>query len=80
MYTIAQMLYCSKPVCLIQIAGKLHRIITDMGLRDIGKLEQDLVFGDAGAKEMINFLRTKQVILTEFGISLLAFTIIQTSV
>lgn len=37
------------------------RIIADLGLRDIGKLEQDLVFGDAGAKEVINFLRTKQV-------------------
>ncbi|KMZ76137.1 Syntaxin binding protein 2 [Zostera marina] len=44
----------------VEIAGKLMRIIADLGLRDIGKLEQDLVFGDAGAKEVINFLRTKQ--------------------
>lgn len=32
-----------------------------MHLRDIGQLEQDLVFGDAGAKEVITLLRTKQV-------------------
>lgn len=32
-----------------------------MGLRELGQLEQDLVFGDAGAKDVINFLRTKQV-------------------
>ncbi|KAB1210064.1 Protein transport Sec1a [Morella rubra] len=31
-----------------------------MGLRELGQLEQDLVFGDAGAKDVINFLRTKQ--------------------
>ncbi|KMZ60329.1 Syntaxin binding protein 2 [Zostera marina] len=55
----------------VEIAGKLHRIITDMGLRDIGKLEQDLVFGDAGAKEMINFLRTKQETTPENKLRLL---------
>lgn len=33
-----------------------------MGLRELGQLEQDLVFGDAGAKEVINFLRKNQVI------------------
>lgn len=32
-----------------------------MGLRELGQLEQDLVFGDAGTKEVINFLRMKQV-------------------
>lgn len=46
----------------MQIAGKINRIIREMGLRDLGQLEQDLVFGDVGAKEVINFLRTKQVI------------------
>lgn len=45
----------------IQIAGRINKIIRDMGLRDLGQLEQDLVFGDAGAKDVINFLRTKQV-------------------
>lgn len=44
-----------------QIAGKINRIIRDMGLRDLGQLEQDLVFGDAAAKDVINFLRTNQV-------------------
>lgn len=45
----------------IQIAGKINRLIREMGLRDLGQLEQDLVFGDAGAKEVINFLRMNQV-------------------
>ncbi|GAB2271996.1 Protein transport Sec1a [Dionaea muscipula] len=44
----------------VEIAGKINRIIRDMGLRDLGQLEQDLVFGDAGTKEVITFLRTKQ--------------------
>lgn len=48
-----------------QIAGKINRIIRDIGLRDLGQLEQDLVFGDAGAKDVINFLRMKQVMLHE---------------
>ncbi|GAB2230872.1 hypothetical protein Droror1_Dr00015167 [Drosera rotundifolia] len=44
----------------VEIAGKISRIIREMGLRDLGQLEQDLVFGDAGTKELINFLRSKQ--------------------
>ncbi|GMH00587.1 hypothetical protein Nepgr_002426 [Nepenthes gracilis] len=44
----------------VEIAGKINQIIRDVGLRDLGQLEQDLVFGDAGAKEVINFLRTNQ--------------------
>ncbi|XP_054781286.1 protein transport Sec1a isoform X2 [Prosopis cineraria] len=44
----------------VEIAGKMNKIIRDTGLRDLGQLEQDLVFGDAGAKEVINYLRTKQ--------------------
>ncbi|XVE76969.1 hypothetical protein DITRI_Ditri13aG0023800 [Diplodiscus trichospermus] len=44
----------------VEIAGTINELIRDMGLRDLGQLEQDLVFGDAGAKEVINFLRTKQ--------------------
>lgn len=50
---------------LIQIAGKLNKIIRESGLRDLGKLEQDLVFGDAAAKDVINFVRTKQVMHAE---------------
>ena len=45
-----------------QIAGKLNRLIRDFELRELGQLEQDLVFGDAGSKEVMNFLKTKQVI------------------
>lgn len=45
----------------VQIAGKINRFIREYGLRDIGQLEQDLVFGDAGAKEVISILRSKQV-------------------
>ncbi|PIN24669.1 Vesicle trafficking protein Sec1 [Handroanthus impetiginosus] len=44
----------------VEIAGKLNKIIRDVGLRELGQLEQDLVFGDAGTKEVINFLRMKQ--------------------
>ncbi|KAH7577788.1 hypothetical protein JRO89_XS01G0299500 [Xanthoceras sorbifolium] len=44
----------------VELAGRINQIIRDAGLRDLGQLEQDLVFGDAGAKEVINFLRTKQ--------------------
>ncbi|XP_044494083.1 protein transport Sec1a [Mangifera indica] len=44
----------------VEIAGQINQIIRDIGLRELGQLEQDLVFGDAGAKEVINFLRTKQ--------------------
>jgi syntaxin-binding protein 1 len=39
----------------------MNRCIREYGLRDIGQLEQDLVFGDAGAKEVISILRSKQV-------------------
>lgn len=45
-----------------QIAGKINEIIRDVGLRDLGQLEQDLVFGDAGSKEVITYLRANQVI------------------
>lgn len=46
---------------LIQIAGKLNRIIRESSLKEIGQLEQNLVFGDAGTKDLINFLRVNQV-------------------
>ncbi|CAI0385492.1 unnamed protein product [Linum tenue] len=44
----------------VEIAGKINLQIRDMGLRDLGQLEQDLVFGDAGAKEVISYLRTNK--------------------
>uniref|UniRef100_A0A803N1M1 SNARE-interacting protein KEULE n=1 Tax=Chenopodium quinoa TaxID=63459 RepID=A0A803N1M1_CHEQI len=45
-------------VDLMPIAGKINRIIREQKLREVGKLEQDLVFGDAGTKEVIKFLST----------------------
>lgn len=48
--------------CLfVQIAGKINRTIKDVGLRELGQLEQDLVFGDAGMKDVIKYLTTKDV-------------------
>ncbi|XP_071692967.1 SNARE-interacting protein KEULE-like isoform X2 [Rutidosis leptorrhynchoides] len=43
----------------VDIAAKINSIIRESGLKEVGQLEQDLVFGDAGTKEVINFLRTK---------------------
>ncbi|KAJ4825839.1 Protein transport Sec1a [Turnera subulata] len=49
-----------KRVLVKQIAGRINRLIRELDLRELGQLEQDLVFGDAGAKEVINFLRVHQ--------------------
>ncbi|KAI5647363.1 hypothetical protein M9H77_33368 [Catharanthus roseus] len=49
----------------VEIAGKINRIIRDIGLRELGQLEQDIAFGDAATKEVINFFRTKQDTTTE---------------
>ncbi|XP_024029039.1 SNARE-interacting protein KEULE [Morus notabilis] len=43
----------------VEIAGKINRIIREQGLRELGQLEQDLVFGDAGMKDVIKYLTTK---------------------
>ncbi|XP_022719598.1 SNARE-interacting protein KEULE-like isoform X4 [Durio zibethinus] len=43
-----------------QIAGKINRLIRDQGLRELGQLEQDLVFGDAGMKDVIKFFTTNE--------------------
>ncbi|XP_039138227.1 SNARE-interacting protein KEULE-like [Dioscorea cayenensis subsp. rotundata] len=55
----------------VEIAGKLNRLIRDFELRELGQLEQDLVFGDAGSKEVMNFLKTKQDISSENKLRLL---------
>uniref|UniRef100_A0A7N0ZXT0 SNARE-interacting protein KEULE n=1 Tax=Kalanchoe fedtschenkoi TaxID=63787 RepID=A0A7N0ZXT0_KALFE len=55
----------------VEIAGKISKIIKEMGLREVGQLEQDLVFGDAGTKELINFLRTKPDLSNEIKLRLL---------
>ncbi|KAE9606907.1 putative sec1-like protein [Lupinus albus] len=44
----------------VEIAGKISGIIKESGLRELGQLEQDLVFGDAGMKNVIKFLTTKE--------------------
>lgn len=44
----------------VEIAGKINNAIRELRLRDVGQLEQDLVFGDAGTKELIEFLRKNQ--------------------
>ncbi|KAI4372719.1 hypothetical protein MLD38_010918 [Melastoma candidum] len=43
----------------VEIAGKINKIIRETGLRELGQLEQDLVFGDAGTKDVIKFLTVK---------------------
>nr|XP_023887349.1 SNARE-interacting protein KEULE isoform X1 [Quercus suber] len=45
----------------VEIAGKINGTIRELGLRELGQLEQDLVFGDAGMKDVIKFLTTKEV-------------------
>lgn len=55
----------------IEIAQKINRIIREQGLKDIGQLEQDLVFGDAGTKEVINYLRTHEDVSRENKLRLL---------
>ncbi|KAF5478418.1 hypothetical protein F2P56_004978 [Juglans regia] len=44
----------------VEIAGKINRTIRESGLRELGQMEQDLVFGDAGMKDVIKFLTTKE--------------------
>ena len=43
------------------MAKKINDIIRETGLRDLGQLEQDLVFGDAGTKDVIKFLKEQMV-------------------
>ncbi|KAH1106331.1 hypothetical protein J1N35_010099 [Gossypium stocksii] len=49
----------------VEIAGKINRIITEQGLKELGQLEQDLVFGDAGMKDVIKFLTTNEAVSHE---------------
>ncbi|KAI9082770.1 hypothetical protein K1719_035344 [Acacia pycnantha] len=44
----------------VEIAGKINRIIRELGLRELGQMEQDLVFGDAGTKDVIKFLTANE--------------------
>ncbi|KAL3818169.1 hypothetical protein ACJIZ3_004074 [Penstemon smallii] len=55
----------------VDIAGKINKIIRESGLKEVGELEQNLVFGDAGTKELINFLRVKEDVSRENKLRLL---------
>ncbi|KAG6688859.1 hypothetical protein I3842_11G145700 [Carya illinoinensis] len=55
----------------VEIAGKINRTIRESGLRELGQLEQDLVFGDAGMKDVIKFLTTKEDTIRENKLRLL---------
>ncbi|KVH90072.1 Sec1-like protein [Cynara cardunculus var. scolymus] len=55
----------------VDIAGKINSIIRETRLKDVGQLEQDLVFGDAGTKEVIEFLRTQPDVEYEYKLRLL---------
>ena len=49
-------------IFVMQIAGKVNKMIGDLELKETGQLEQDLVFGNAGMKEVVKFFMTKEVI------------------
>ncbi|XP_062077154.1 SNARE-interacting protein KEULE-like [Humulus lupulus] len=49
----------------IEIAGKIDRSIRDLGLKELGQLEQNLVFGEAGLKDVLKYL-TKKYDITGF--------------
>ncbi|KAE8710829.1 putative protein transport Sec1a [Hibiscus syriacus] len=55
----------------VEIAGKINRIIRDQELRELGQLEQDLVFGDAGMKDVLKYFTTKEVVCRENNLRLL---------
>lgn len=46
----------------VEIASRLNALIDGNQLTELGKLEQDLVYGDATSKEVIAFLTTNQAI------------------
>lgn len=49
----------------VELASMLNRALDSRRLPDLGKLEQDLVYGDAASKELIAFLSSNQVLLPE---------------
>lgn len=52
----------SKLAAHVEIASKLNGRIDGDALAQLGKLEQDLVYGDATSKEVIAFLTANQAI------------------
>lgn len=55
----------------VEIASKINQIIDAKDLTDLGKLEQDLVFGDATSKEIITYISTNQKMSAEDKVTLL---------
>ncbi|GJT16312.1 putative sec1-like protein [Tanacetum coccineum] len=55
----------------VDMAAKINGIIRETGLRDLGQLEQDLVFGDAGTKDVIKFLKEQMDVTDEHKVRLL---------
>ncbi|KAK4487363.1 hypothetical protein RD792_006013 [Penstemon davidsonii] len=53
------------------IMGKIYKIIGESGLEEVTELEQNLIFGDAGTKELMNFLRVKGDVYRENKLRLL---------
>lgn len=49
----------------VEIASKINRIIEAKDLTALGKLEQDLVFGDATSKEIITYISANQKLAAE---------------
>ena len=47
------------------IASRLNRLIDEKFLVEMGKLEQDLVYGNATSKEVVTFLGYHQQLPTE---------------
>lgn len=52
----------SRMAAHVEIASKLNQLININKLTELGKLEQDLVYGDATSKEVINFLSVNQTL------------------
>ena len=46
----------------VELASALNRVVDTRQLVDLGKLEQDLVYGDATSKEVIAFLSANQML------------------
>ncbi len=55
------------------IASKLNRLIDEKVLVEMGKLEQDLVYGNATSKEVVTFLNYNRTMGTEEKVRLVAF-------
>ncbi|XP_021287671.1 SNARE-interacting protein KEULE-like [Herrania umbratica] len=44
----------------VEIAEKINKMITNLRLKELGELEQDLIFGGAGIKDVIKFFKINE--------------------